>query len=398
MSWQEITLGDAIHIKHGFAFKSKHFINDGKYIVLTPGNFHEEGGFRLRPDKDRAYDGDIPEGYILDEGDLIVAMTEQGAGLLGSSALIPEADRFLHNQRLGLIDQIDTNVLNKQFLYYLFNTHMVRGQISGSASGTKVRHTSPDKIYRVNVKVPTVFEQEKAVEILAAYDKHIENNQRRINLLERAARLFYREWFVHLRFPGYEHTKVTDGIPKGWSKIPLFEIAEPTYGFSFKSNYFNEDGFGLPVARIRDIPRGISNTYTSEDAPNEKLLSDGDFVIGMDGEFHMNFWIGGKTWINQRVVRISPFPGYSTGFLRYAVEDPIKFFNTTISGTTVAHLGAKHLKTINVLVPPDHLLLHANTVLDDIRNQIVLLGKQCRTLTEARNLLLPQLMKGELNI
>ena len=82
MSWYDMNLGDAIHVKHGFAFKSQFFDEDGDHIVLTPGNFLEEGGFRLRPEKDRAYVGDVPEGYILAEGDLIVVMTEQGPGLL----------------------------------------------------------------------------------------------------------------------------------------------------------------------------------------------------------------------------------------------------------------------------------------------------------------------------
>ena len=112
-------LGDALSIKHGFAFKSTYFADEGSYLVLTPGNFYEGGGFRLRPGKDRAYVGDLPEDYILEEGDLIIAMTEQGPGLLGSSAIVPEGNRYLHNQRLGLVENLDESVLNKHFLYYL---------------------------------------------------------------------------------------------------------------------------------------------------------------------------------------------------------------------------------------------------------------------------------------
>ena len=74
MSWHQIHLGDAIHIKHGYAFKSQYFTDSGDLIVLTPGNFHEEGGFKLRPEKDRAYLRDVPDGYVLSAGDLIVAL------------------------------------------------------------------------------------------------------------------------------------------------------------------------------------------------------------------------------------------------------------------------------------------------------------------------------------
>jgi type I restriction enzyme S subunit len=124
MSWRVVQLSDGIHIRHGFAFKSKYFTDTGSYVVLTPGNFKEAGGFRLRPGKDRFYAGDIPEGFILGENDLIVAMTEQAPGLLGSSALIPDSGRYLHNQRLGLIDKIESNLFDKIYLYYLFNTSL----------------------------------------------------------------------------------------------------------------------------------------------------------------------------------------------------------------------------------------------------------------------------------
>ncbi|NOR49015.1 MAG: restriction endonuclease subunit S [Methanosarcinaceae archaeon] len=399
MSWHDITLGDAIHVKHGFAFKGQHFSDNGEYIVLTPGNFNEEGGFKLRPGKDRFYTGDIPEDYILEEGDLIIAMTEQGPGLLGSSALISDSDKFLHNQRLGLIQDIDETVLDKKYLYYLFNTRSVRGQIRGSATGTKVKHTAPERIYRIEATVPSeVTEQKKIASILSAYDDLIENNRRRIQLLEQAARLLYKEWFVHLRFPGHEHVTITDGVPEGWEKKPLFDIASPTYGFAFKSKLFNTDNEGLPIARIRDIPSGKSQTYTIEEAPKEKLLEDGDFVIGMDGDFHMNFWTGGKTWINQRVVRIKGTGDVSDAFLRYACEKPIQDFNATIVGTTVAHLGAKHLKIIEILIPPIGILYDAQDFFDSTQFQIVVLSNQNRLAKNARDLLLPRLMNGEVAV
>jgi restriction endonuclease S subunit len=227
MRWRSIALGDAINIKHGFAFKSQYFSEQGEYVVLTPGNFYEEGGFRLRPGKDRFYAGDIPEEYVLGKGDLIIAMTEQGPGLLGSSALIPQGGRYLHNQRIGLVQNIDDTVLDKKFLYYLFSTRLVRGQISGSATGTKVRHTAPKRICKIKVTIPaSVAGQKRIGEVLSAYDDLIENNRRRIHLLEQAARLLYREWFVHFRFPGHEHVTITDGVPKGWEVKTLGDVVE----------------------------------------------------------------------------------------------------------------------------------------------------------------------------
>ena len=104
-NWKKSKLGDFFRIKHGYAFKGEYFTNSGKYIVLTPGNFHAEGGLKLKGEKEIYYSGDFPREFILKKGDLIIAMTDlkQSAPILGSAAIIPESNIFLHNQRLGKI-------------------------------------------------------------------------------------------------------------------------------------------------------------------------------------------------------------------------------------------------------------------------------------------------------
>jgi type I restriction enzyme S subunit len=145
-----------IHVKHGFPFKGKYFKSSGPYVVLTPGNFHEEGGFKRNAGKDKCYAEPFPEDYLLKKGDVVVAMTEQTDGLLGSMAMIPEDVRFLHNQRLGLVTSLSSDV-DVGFLYHLFKTKTVREQIRRSASGSKVKHTSPERIYDVLVQLPSPF-------------------------------------------------------------------------------------------------------------------------------------------------------------------------------------------------------------------------------------------------
>ena len=134
--WRDYKLGDLLQIKHGFAFLGEHFGSTGTHVVLTPGNFLEEGGFKEKRDKAKWYSGPIPDDYVLNEGDLIVAMTEQAEGLRGSSALIPRSGVYLHNQRLGLVQIRDRKQADQHFIYYLFNSKPVRQQIRGSASGT----------------------------------------------------------------------------------------------------------------------------------------------------------------------------------------------------------------------------------------------------------------------
>jgi type I restriction enzyme S subunit len=161
--WMEKPLSELCDIKHGFAFKSEFFTTYGHYVLLTPGNFYESGGYRDRGVKQKYYTGEIPRDYVLAESDLLVAMTEQAAGLLGSPILVPESDRFLHNQRLGLVTNKSGIPWTNEFFFHVFNTQAVRKEIHDSASGVKVRHTSPTKIGDVVVSFPTSLSEQRAV-------------------------------------------------------------------------------------------------------------------------------------------------------------------------------------------------------------------------------------------
>lgn len=155
LGWRSAPLSELCSIKHGFAFQGEFFRSEGRYVLLTPGNFFEAGGYRDRDEKQKYYIGDIPDGYILSKGDLLVAMTEQAAGLLGSPILVPASDRFLHNQRLGLVTGNPDVPWCDEYFFHVFNTKGLRAAVHTSGSGVKVRHTSPSKIGDVIVSFPT---------------------------------------------------------------------------------------------------------------------------------------------------------------------------------------------------------------------------------------------------
>lgn len=181
--WVERPLSELCEIKHGFAFKSEYFTNEGDYTLLTPGNFYEAGGYRDRGEKQKFYRGDIPEGFILNAGDLLVAMTEQAAGLLGSPIIVPSQGTFLHNQRLGLVSGKPGIPWLNEFFFHVFNTQAVRQAIHESASGAKVRHTSPTKIGAVIVAFPALIEEQK--EIVATLNALAIETQRLESLYQR---------------------------------------------------------------------------------------------------------------------------------------------------------------------------------------------------------------------
>ncbi len=160
----EKKLNEICSIKHGFAFKSEFFTNEeNDYILLTPGSFYEIGGYRDQGSKTKYYIGEIPDGFILNKNDMLVVMTEQAVGLLGSTIIVPESNRFLHNQRLGLF-QINKNIeWNNDFFFHQFNTHRFRQAVQKTASGVKVRHTSPKKLGVISVYFPPSFSKQQII-------------------------------------------------------------------------------------------------------------------------------------------------------------------------------------------------------------------------------------------
>ncbi len=403
MKWRQCALGELLRIKHGWAFKGEFFSETGKYIVLTPGNFNEKGGFRVRPGKDRAYSGNFPEAYILKEGDVILAMTEQAPGLLGCSALVPESDRFLHNQRLGLVQPMDETLIDKKFIYHLFNTSSVRGQISASASGTKVRHTAPERIARVIVKIPNILSQRKIAASISAYDDLIENNRRRIALLEQAARLLYKEWFIYLRFPGHEHVKVKAGVPKGWEKRFVGDLVD--YLNRGITPIYDDDAPGIVINQkcIRDRLLNLDLArHQSKEVPKDKLVRSGDVLINSTGEGTLgritqiiseieNCTVDSHVTIARPSAKIGK---HYFGMCLMSMESYLGIMGR--GATNQTELSRATISEIAILIPPKTIQQEFEDLALSVYRQIENLTNQNKKLVQARDLLLPRLMNGEI--
>ena len=162
-SWKWFRLGDISMLKHGYAFSSQFFTSEpAPFVLTTPGNFYEKGGFRDRESKRKYYSGPVDPEFILKPGDLIIPMTEQAAGLLGSPAFIPDDGRvYVHNQRLGKLSF--SELIAPEFAFWFFNSEFFRGELARTCTGMKVRHTSPDRVLRVPFPVPPLSEQKRIV-------------------------------------------------------------------------------------------------------------------------------------------------------------------------------------------------------------------------------------------
>ena len=409
-AWRSCKLGDLLEIKHGYAFQGEYFTNAGSHIVLTPGNFNEEGGFKDKGDKEKWYDGPIPSDYVLNEGDLIVAMTEQAEGLLGSSAIIPRSGRYLHNQRLGLVQVRDQSEADKGFLYYLFNSKPVRQQIRGSASGTKIRHTAPSRIGEVKVSVPPLPFQRRIAGILSAYDDLIENNQRRIKILEEMARSLYREWFVLFRFPGYDKVKMVHSslgpIPQGWEVKKLGDLTV-VLNRGISPTYDDEGGDSKVVNQkcIRDQRLSLEPARRqSKPIPPDKRIRFGDVLInstgvGTLGRVAQVYEDLDQCTVDTHVTIVRPKADTDVDFfgcmLLLKQED---FERLGIGATGQTELGRTAIGEIEIPVSPDSLQKRFGALVHPMRTAANTLSKQTENLRRTRDLLLPRLLSGQVDI
>ncbi len=174
-AWVEARLGDVMSIKHGFAFSSDFFRSeDTGTILLTPGNFSVSKRLYFGSNT-KFYDGPVPEGYILANGDLLVVMTDltQDMAILGNAVTLDARERVLHNQRIGKVN-CDPSRIVADFARLLLNSPGVQSRVKASASGSTVRHTSPGKILEIEVKLPSLEEQRDIVSFAHTLDQSVE--------------------------------------------------------------------------------------------------------------------------------------------------------------------------------------------------------------------------------
>lgn len=406
--WRQTTLGAHLSIKHGYAFKGEYFANTGRHIVLTPGNFYDEGGFK-RKESEKYYTGAFPEEYLLRRGDLVVAMTEQAYGLLGSAATVPEDGVYLHNQRLGLVVDVDAAVLERRFLYYLFNTRTVRDQIQATATGAKVRHTSPTRIGEVSVRLPPPCVQQRIADILSAYDDLIANNTRRIAILEEMAQAIYREWFVNFRFPGHEQVEMVESelgmIPAGWEVVNFTEIADVLSGGTPKTTVPEYWGGAIPFFTPKDAPDFFYVSSTEKMITEEGLNNCASRLYPKDTVFITARGTVGKVAMpaqpmamNQSCYALRGRDGIDQLFVFFEIRQAVDQLRQQAHGAVFDTIIMDTFRGLKVVCPPADVISRFVQLVRPTVDQSLNLSRKIAILRQTRDLLLPKLISGEINV
>lgn len=301
--------------------------------------------------------------------------------------------------------------IDQQFLYYSFLYKGKRGGFSSLYTGSTIKHLPKQQLAKVEIAIPPFDIQKRISMTLSTYDDLIENNKRRIALLEESARLLYKEWFVRFRFPGHEHVKIVDGVPEGWLKGTVGNIAKVFSGYAFKSNEWLDEG--NPVIKIKNITSNntvdVSDCQCVDNNVAEKTtrfkLGTGDMLIAMTGATVGKVGLMPSSekshYLNQRVGK------FVSNINREVTPLLLPFFNSEkvqasilnlAGGAAQPNISAKQIESIEMPVPPNTLLdvyLDETEKIFELRLNLI---DQNFKLTKARDLLLPKLMNGEIAV
>ncbi len=267
--------------------------------------------------------------------------------------------------------------LSNEFLFYSLLHKGRTGRLAPLFTGATIKHLPREKLAKVEIEVPPLEVQDRIASILSAYDDLIENNQRRIQLLEQSARLLYKEWFVHLRFPGHEHVKIKDGVPEGWAKKPLGEVAPLNYGRALKKDE------RLPGSIPVYGSSGIVGTH------NRAAVRGPTIIVGRKGNVGSVYWSSGDCYAIDTVYFIQ---SENCSLRLYHALQTVPFISTDVA---VPGLNRDFAHSRLILTPsPFHHGLFEKTVAP-LFQQIGILRQQNAQLKKTRDLLMPNLMNCE---
>lgn len=323
-------------------------------------------------------------------------------GTIGTKMTMAPCDCYT-NQSINSI--ICNENYDNEYVYYLIKNFLpgLKAYNLGTASGREYVSKSNFE------KIELVAEQDKEIQkkigvILSRYDSLIENYQKQIKLLEEAAQRLYKEWFVDLRFPGHENTKIVDGVPEGWEKKKVNSIIELQSGFAFKSSTFDDNG-AYKIVTIKNVKDGAFDgdnvsriVAIPEKMPKHCVLADGDILLSLTGNVGRVCIVNGKNYLlNQRVAKLATdYKAFA--YCLFRSRNMFIEVNNLANGAAQQNVSPIRIGEMKILLPNNELLQEFESIARKSIARIISLQSQLRLLTEARDRLLPKLMSGELTL
>lgn len=391
MRYKKEILGNFIDVESGYAFKSKDFTSSGIPVIkiknIKPPFVSLDDVDYVPQDFESEY-----ERFRINYNDILIAMTgshiNQWESVVGRVARVKFDKSTLLNQRVGRIVLKENCNADIGYIYYFLSQDKIKIELSSKAGGAANQaNINSSHIKQLELPIPCVEVQSKIASILSAYDDLIENNQKQIKLLEEAAQRLYKEWFVDLRFPGHEDVKIVDGVPEGWKKTPLGDIAWFKRGTTITKSKVVEGN--VPV-----IAGGIEAAYyhnTANTVAPVVTVSGSGANAGYVNIHSIDVFASDCSFIDKN----------STDYITFVycfLKTNDNHMKNLQKGSAQPHVYAKDLNAIEFIRPKDELINSFCFIVDDMFSKIGKLNKSIKILQEARDRLLPKLMSGEIEV
>lgn len=337
------------------------------------------------------------------ENDLLITTR----GTIGIPYLYKRTDRFYFaDGNLTWIKDFDSNLYSK-FLYYWFQSYEGRKKFEALAKGTAQKAVPISGIKTLEIELPSLKSQKRIADILSAYDDLIENNRKQIKLLEEAAQRLYKEWFVDLRFPGHENTKIVDGVPEGWSYEKLGALTQTTSGGTpsrRKSEYYVNGS--IKWVKTKELNDGFifeTEESITEDAvknSSAKILPGGTLMVAMYGATIGKIGItASEMACNQACCAFISYDGIiSRGYLYCWLMENRNYLISQGKGAAQPNLSQEVIKNFSVLCPDKKIMNGFTRIVTAMLENKRVLENKILMLSKARDDLLPKLMSGEVEV
>lgn len=391
MSYNKEKLGTYIDILSGFAFKTKDFVDVGIPVIKIKN---------INPpfvslDNLTYVSKEIAEKqnkFVLSYDDVLIAMTgshiNQWDSVVGRVARVKYYEKTLLNQRVGKIIIKENSEADINYIYYFLSQDKVKIELASKAGGAANQaNISPSHIKELQFPCPKYKTQIKIAQILCAYDNLIENNQKQIKLLEEAAQRLYKEWFVDLRFPGYEKVKVIDGVPEGWKTGTLGDVVVFRRGKTITKAQVQKGN--IPV-----VAGGLEPAYYHNKANTVSpviTVSGSGANAGYSRLYNMDIFASDCSFADSKA---TPYLFFIYCFL--------KGNKTTLDalqkGAAQPHVYAKDINAMKLTIPTEDRLEAFCKFVFPYFEKIKVLQRQIEILSQARDRLLPKLINGELEV
>ena len=406
-------LGKYCKIISGYAFKSNDLSEGTEIPVIKIGNI-SNGNDVITDSLTQYVSSDflsIDEKYHIKKGDVLISLTgshiNQPNSMVGRSCRNFSDTEFLLNQRAGKV--IPNENADKNYLYYLLNTESFKYSICNRAYGAANQaNVSPSDIENIKWNFPPLPTQQKIASILSAYDNLIQNYKKQIDALQTAASELYKEWFVRFRFPGYQTTQFENGIPVGWKVERIGNVGEVIGGgtpSTEKDEYWDGDIPWLSPVDLSDntnvyVSKGEKNITelglkksSTRMMPKDTVLLSSRAPVGhvalAKNPICTN--LGFKSVVCDSS-KIKPI------YLYFYFKMNKNYLQSVASGATFPELSGSMMKKLKVLLPPIELQELFSNKAAVLINKAELLSEQITNLTKQRDLLLPRLMSGKLEV